>query len=194
MFIKPSGQRKNKGFVSGAGRPTSSQSYNPRVPHWWGEENMGLKSVVICPRCQAIYYDKHWHSWQTAGRRLPSGLKTKEAMCLACAALTTGKGSSTSGYAGEVILSGLSNLGRRLEIINLIKNVGKRAVRRNPEDQIIKIEDKTDTVRVTTTENQLAIAIGKEVDAAEKGGKLTIAWSAENKPARVRWVAPPLKK
>ena len=193
MFIKPSGQKKNLSFVSGKSRPSSSQSYTPRVPHWWGKENMGLKRVVICPRCQAIYYDKHWHSWENTSRGLPKDLKTSETLCRACAVLAANKDSSANAWGGEAVFFGLKELNRRLEAVNLIKNIGARATRRDPEAQIIKIEDKGDSLRVTTTGNQLAIAIGKQIDAAFKGGKLSISWSSQNLPARVRWTAPVLK-
>ena len=87
-------------------------------------------------------------------------------------------------------MGGLSDLARRLEVVNLVKNIGKRAQLRNPEDQIIKIEDKNDAIRITTTDNQLAVSIGKQVDAAFKGGKLKVVWSREDAPARIRWTAP----
>jgi hypothetical protein len=194
MNIKPSGQRKKNNFVSGSTPPRSSQSYSPRVPHWWAKENTGLKSVAVCPRCQAIYYDKHWHSWNTANRRLPKDLPVSAVLCRACAILTANKGNTRDSYSGEVILSGLKELTNRLEIIGLIKNIGKRATRRNPEAQIIKIEDQGDSVRVTTTDNQLAVALGKQVDAAVKGGKLTVVWSREDVPVRVSWTAPSVRK
>jgi hypothetical protein len=190
MHIQPSGQRKKNNFVSGNSQPRSSQSYSPRVPHWWAGENKGLKSVVICPRCQAIYYDKHWHSWESANRRLPKDLPSSVALCRACATLAVKTGNPGRGYEGETTLSGLDDLPRRLLVVNLIKNIGARALRRDPEDQIIMIEEKKDAVRVTTTKNQLAISIGKQVDAALKGGKLKVIWSREDAPARVRWIAP----
>ncbi len=190
MLIRPLGQKKNGGFISGKSKPASSQSYTPRVPHWWKKENTGLKSVAICPRCQAIYYDKHWHSWQKPSRHLPKDLRASETYCLACAAIISGNDNSGRGFAGEVVFSGLDRLAERLEVVNLIKNIGKRALKRNPEDQIVKIEDKNNALRVTTVKNQLAVSLGKQVDAALKGGKLTISWSREDEPARVRWVAP----
>jgi hypothetical protein len=42
-------------------------------------------------------------------------------------------------------------------------------------------------VRVTTTENQLAISLGKQVDSAFKGGTLKIRFSDEDLPVRVFW-------
>jgi hypothetical protein len=194
MHIQPSGQRKKKIFVSGRSQPSSSQSFSPRVPHWWAKENKGLKSVAVCPRCHAMYYDKHWHSWEMAKRQLPKDLKIGEVLCRACAILTANKNSSRDSYSGEVILTGLKELSRRLEVVGLIKNIGTRATKRNPEAQIIKIEDGGNSVRVTTTDNQLAVALGKQVDAAVKGGKLQVTWSREDAPVRVRWTAPLVKK
>jgi len=55
------------------------------------------------------------------------------------------------GYGGEVVLKNIAGTAKA-EIMREIKNIGDRASRRDPEDQIIKIEDKGKSVRVTTTE------------------------------------------
>ena len=144
--------------------------------------------VVVCTRCHAIYYDKHWHTWSNGETRLPVGAKLTEALCRACTTIEPKRGKTAAfGYEGEVLLSGLTEGGRKQELMRLIRNIGSRAVRRDPEDQIIKIEDKGATVRITTTENQLAVAIGKQIERAFKGGALVIKWSNEDLLARVTW-------
>jgi hypothetical protein len=75
-------------------------------------------------------------------------------------------------------------------VLALARNVGRRAQARDPEDRIIKINDAPGGAVVTTTENQLAVSIGKQIDRARKGGKLDITWSQGDKPVRVRWTAP----
>jgi len=92
------------------------------------------------------------------------------------------------GFGGEVRLKNIK-AADKIEILREIKNIGERAQRRDPEDQIIKIEDKGKNIRVTTTENQLAVSIGKQIAASRKGGKLQIKLSKEDKPARVVWVS-----
>jgi hypothetical protein len=160
----------------------------PRGPQWWARELKAGSSVMVCTRCHAIYYDKHWHTWSNGETRLPVGAKITESLCGACASINSNRGkTSTFGFEGEVILSGLAEGSRKQEMMRLVRNIGSRAVRRDPEDQIIKIEDKGNTVRITTTENQLAISIGKQVERAFKGGTLVIRWSNEDLPARVTW-------
>src|SRR3989344_328087 len=61
----------------------------------------------------------------------------------------------------------------------MVRNIRSRASNRDPQDQIIKIEDKGDTIRITTTENQLAVSLAKQVARAHKGGKLDIKFSKE---------------
>jgi hypothetical protein len=72
----------------------------------------------------------------------------------------------------------------------LARNVANRAGRRDPEDRIIKIVDAGESVVIYTTENQLAVSIGKQIHSARKGGTLVITWSHQDKPVRVRWTAP----
>jgi len=166
----------------------AAQNVQPRVPHWWAREVKGTKAVSVCTRCHAIYYDKHWHTWSNAETRLPAGAKILETLCRACTTLESKRGKSAAfGYEGELTLSGLSEGSRKREILSLVRNVGARAMRRDPEDQIIKIQDRGETVRVTTTENQLAVALGKQIERAFKGGTLKISFSDEDLPARVFW-------
>lgn len=160
-----------------------------QVPTWWHKKNLGKEPVQICERCHAVYYDEHWHSWQTAKSLADffrQGKMAIETLCTECNFIKRGH-EGVENYEGEVLLHGLSDLKEKTEILNLIRNVGSRASRRDPEDQIIKIEDKGDTVRVTTTENQLAVSIGKQIDRAHKGGRLEIKFSAVDHPTRVVW-------
>lgn len=88
-------------------------------------------------------------------------------------------------YEGEV---NLLNLGAdKNEVLRLTKNVAARALKRDPEDQVLKIEDKKDSLRILTSENQLALSIGKQVAQAFKGGVLKIQFSHQEEVARVTW-------
>lgn len=159
------------------------------MPQWWHKKNLGKEPVQVCERCHAVYYDEHWHSWQNAKSLadfLRKGSMAKETLCTECAYIKKGH-DGVEGYEGEVLLHGLTDPKEKTEILNLVRNVGKRATLRDPEDQIIKIEDKEDTVRVTTTENQLAVSIGKQVARAHKGGKLEIKFSEVDHLVRVVW-------
>ncbi len=170
-------------------RRQKAKNIEIRVPRWWHKELKAGKAVLSCPRCRALFYDKHWHTWSNASVTLPAGVKVREELCRACRTLGPKRGNSEFGYEGEVILSGLNDQTLKREVINTAKNIAARALLRDPEDQIIKIEDNGRTVRITTTENQLAVAIGKEIDRAHKGGELNIRFSEEDLPARVFWKA-----
>lgn len=163
-------------------------SHTPRIaPSWWEHEVKGKEPLRVCSRCAAVYFDEHWHTIpkfeKIYKKMLPKKTVTKE-LCAECKWITGGK--NKTGWEGEVVLENLAPE-EKSEIISLVRNVGRRAFVRDPEDQIIKIEDMGRKVRVTTTENQLAASIGKQVARAFKGGKLEIKWSDEDAPARVRW-------
>lgn len=188
--ILPSKQlKKSNQMVKRKIRTTHVGDVGQRVPQWWQKKNLGREPVLVCERCHAVYYEEHWHSWQEAKSLadfMRRGSMAKETLCTECNYIKKGH-DGVEGYEGEVLLKGLSDGEEKTEIMNLLRNVGSRATRRDPEDQIIKIEDKGDTVRVTTTENQLAVSIGKQVARAHKGGKLEIKFSAMDEVARVVW-------
>lgn len=179
--------RSNKNIPATISRQKSKPA-EVRVPGWWNKEAKTAKGIAVCPRCHAVFYDKHWHAWAKALLSLPLSLKAREEVCRACLLSSAGK-STGYGYEGEVILAGLSGESLKQEVIRTAKNVARRALKRDPEDQIIKIEDLGKRVRITTSENRLAEAIGKEVDRAYKGGALKISFSKSDLPVRVYWTA-----
>lgn len=164
-------------------------SHTPRIaPSWWEHEVKGKKPLRVCSRCGAVYFDEHWHTipnFEKIYKKMMPKKSVAKELCVECKWIVGGKGKT--GWEGELVLENLIPDDKK-EILNLVRNVGKRAFLRDPEDQVIKIEDMGRKVRVTTTENQLAVSIGKQVARAFKGGKLEIKWSAEDAPARVRWI------
>ncbi|MEA3272170.1 MAG: hypothetical protein U9P90_00710 [Patescibacteria group bacterium] len=143
------------------------------------KEIKGKKGVILCSKCDAVYYDKHWHTNKKYADVLRGQKGVKTEVCLEC------KHSKNSSFEGEVVLKNLPE--DKEELLNLVRNVGERASRRDPEEKIIKIEDKGDAVRILTTENQLAVSIGRQIDRAFKGGELEIKWSERDALVRVRW-------
>jgi hypothetical protein len=156
---------------------------------WWqGEKDKsGMK---LCSRCDAVYYDGHWHTAPLLSAELKKGKKRsggKSEFCVQCRWLVHGSDLKSAGFEGQLTLDGLVDAAEKAEILGTIRNFAKRATRRDPEDQIIAIDDRGERVVVTTTENQMAVGLGKAVDAAHKGGKLRIVWSEDDLPARVFW-------
>lgn len=166
--------------------PNNTQQ--PRIaPDWWEKEIKGKKELMICSECDAIYYDKHWHTNKKYAAVLRNQKGIKKELCAECKWQEDAK-KGIENFEGEVVLKNLPLSEQKTEILNLVRNVGKRAAKRDPEDRIIKIEDKGKTVRILTTENQLAVSIGKQIDRAFKGGKLEIKWSEKDSLARVEWI------
>jgi hypothetical protein len=146
--------------------------------------------MVLCDRCGAVYFEGHWHTSPALSAILRKSEKTvgEKELCLQCRMAKSGQKANEGGFEGEVTLDNLGNLEEKAEILSTIRNVGNKATARDPMDRIINIDDRGARVVVTTTENQLAVALGKAVDAAHKGGKLTIVFSHKGDlPARVYW-------
>jgi len=148
-----------------------------------GEEALGT-TERMCTGCFSVYFDKHWHAPAFfGGAASVKRARLKGGLCDACRMKTAKEPAS---YAGEVTVAGRFAADDLAEIVRLIRNVGKRAMRRDPEDRILSLERTKDGVRIRTSENQLAVSIGKQVHRARKGTDLTITWSHHDKPVRVR--------
>ncbi len=150
---------------------------------WDKNKVKGKDSVILCPNCGAIYYDKHWRVNAKMSALLKKQKGVMKELCLECKMAKDTKQAGAN-FEGEVVLK---NVGaeEKAEMLNLIKNIGERATKRDPEDRIIKIDEKKNEIRVLTSENQLAIAIGKQVARAFKGGELEIKFSEGDQVVRV---------
>jgi len=161
--------------------------FQPRRPQSKKEEQEfgpGKKDIVICPQCQAFYYYKSWHHHLEEYRHLSEDKRVKFQLCPACQMIKEGK------YEGQVILKNVP-LEKEEEMIKLVKNFGEEAFRRDPLDRIIKIKSKKISqnlveIEILTTENQLAVRIGKKIKGAFKGD-LEIKYSHQEDTARVIW-------
>ncbi|MFH1193541.1 MAG: hypothetical protein V1661_00940 [bacterium] len=150
------------------------------LPRLENTETKGKKEMIICPKCRAVYFDKHWH--YGGGLYKFVGKNSRQELC------PEDKPAASISYKGELILKNIPPAHKE-DILNQIRNIGKRAEVRDPEDKIIKIEIKGGQIRVLTTENQLVANLGRQIDRAHKGGKLEIKWSKGDKLARVVWTA-----
>ena len=165
----------------GAGVGTGSKDRQHQKP----------EGMVLCGHCGAVYFDGHWHTSPVLSSILSKSKRPSAAeqeLCLQCQWAKHGQDPRRGGFEGEVTLDGLTDLEEKGEILKTVRNVGNHARERDPMDRIINIDDRGARVVITTTENQLAVALGKAVDAAYKGGKLTIVFSHKGDlPARVYW-------
>ncbi len=148
-----------------------------------GERVLG-KRERVCPDCFSVYYDKHWHAPSFfGGKRAVRSASLLSERCTECTIRAKARGSVT--FAGEVTLKGEFSPEEQAELLRLVRNVGKRATKRDPQDRIIHIDSSGTSVKIFTTENQLAVSIGKQIHRARKGTTLTITWSHDDKPVRV---------
>jgi hypothetical protein len=171
---RPTMSRKSRSVKSGSIRFTAKPSLKI-------EQSAAPRNAAVCPDCGAVYYDKHWHSAALIRKDVKiAGLPGKK--CEQC------RGGASR--AGTVVLEGLIGEAERREMIGLVRNIGKRASLRDPEDRIVMISGSGSRLTVWTSENQLAASIGRQIDRARKGGKLSITWSKGDKPVLVRWTAP----
>ncbi len=157
---------------------------------WWEKEPKKKKGMRLCDHCGAVYYDGHWHTAPALSSLLKKSAKPtgkEKTLCLQCQWTAHGRGTAKAGFEGELTLDGLDHLEEKAEILSTVRNFAKKAMMRDPEDRIIAIDDRGPRVVVTTTENQLAVGLGKAVDSSHKGGKLTITWSSDDLPARIYW-------
>ncbi len=133
--------------------------------HEFEEFGKGKQGLVVCEKCQAVYYKKHWHH-KLATLNAPEirGLSKEKkktppinfVLCPACQMIKNRQ------YEGEIIIK---NIPERLavELENFVKGYCRRAYQRDPLDRLIGIKKSGNNWTVTVTENELANKLGKKI-------------------------------
>lgn len=147
-----------------------------RQRHVVGEKPAGL---LVCSKCRAVFHGKRWQ-WNGA---LTQQYQDDPAVRTVCPACQTTRQEEAEGV---LTLAGFVSGGQKQEILNLLKNAGERATERDPLDRIFHWENLGKKVVVYTTENQLAISLGKQVKRAFNGA-LEIDMAKEADIVRVKW-------
>ncbi|HSD12126.1 MAG TPA: hypothetical protein VLC10_01080 [Patescibacteria group bacterium] len=93
--------------------------------------------------------------------------------------------SAPAGWNGEVVLTGLTAAEKK-DILGMVRHTGATGPR-DPDDRVLRVEDRKDGLRILTSESHLAVSIGKRVHRSRKGGTLSITWSPDDVPVRVSW-------
>ena len=141
----------------------------------------GKKEYIVCPECNSAYFDKSWH--HSLREEKPEHLqKEKRVIFKLCPADEMKKKKM---YEGEVTIV-LGDLKIKQDVLNSIKNSDGLARQRDTLDRVLWTEDKGNTIKVFTSENQLAVKIGKKLSSAHPGGKLEIKHSKDEDVSRVR--------
>ena len=137
-----------------------------------------IKEGAICSVCGLIYRHKRWIKSEV----LPFHIREhgKETLCPACAKIKYNK-------PGGIVSIKWDNIKEDSEeLLNLIKNVGERAISINVLDRIIKVKENKNNVEVETTSGVLAQRIGRAVEKTYHGN-LCYIWSKNEKLVRVQW-------
>ncbi|EKD49957.1 MAG: hypothetical protein ACD_63C00001G0005 [uncultured bacterium] len=152
-----------------------------RVKHSRRQDVQGKEpiSALACPKCGAVFYKKRWQ-WNPDLLEKFEKDKDKHEICPAC------KTTKKEEAEGVIHVAGFVSQEQKEEILKLVKNVGERATKRDPLDRIFTWDDKEWETTVYTTENQLAVSIGKQIKRAYNG-ELDIKWTHEGDVVRVVW-------
>src|SRR3989338_3430959 len=148
------------------------------------EQEFGLakKGFIICSDCGSCYFYKSWHHAMEA-EKLSSLKKDKLIKLDICPACKMGK---EKRYEGELVIKlKIKNEKVKSDILNSIKNSDKQAREKDPMDRVLWMEEKPDELHVFTSENQLAVKIGKKIKSSLGKGKLIIKHSQEEDVTRV---------
>ncbi len=140
---------------------------------------------LVCKTCGIWFMKKHWVHPAADIKKTPGeSAKVIFTECPAC------RMKHDRAFEGEILMRSFEKTQKK-EMLRLIKNVGERAFLRDPLDRILETEDRGDSMRIATSENQLALRIGKKIKSVFKGD-LTIHWSKEDEVVRITWEGPSL--
>ncbi len=153
--------------------------YEPRTEK--REFPRGKLGLVLCPSCNAAYYKKSWHRNLRNYKNLREDLPVKFAVCPACKMIKNKQ------FEGEIIIQ---NAPAKIqnELTNLIKSFSRRAYERDPMHRLIEIKNigvnqrtnqrqSASTLRITVTENQLAVKLAKKIKEVFKKVNYKVSYS-----------------
>lgn len=150
----------------------------------WLKMIRGNKAFIICPQCNAVYYEK---SWKHLNKELNDVIKNSDSnqkkvtykLCPADQMIKKG------GFEGEIIIKNPpQDQNRKQELLNLVKNISQKTYERDPLDKLISIEDSGNRIRILLTDNNLALSMGKQIIHAFKGN-FKVSFSRLRKLAHV---------
>lgn len=160
----------------------TNRNFTKRVDHEAGHApRKPQHEPSVCSDCGAIYRRGHWtFDRAVLGDDPFCRVVPAETICPACVQVKSGE------PAGFVFLDGAFVADHRDEILNLIRNEGKRAMNDNPLARIMDWTEQRHVLTVTTTTEHLAEQLGHSLKRAFDGD-VRYDFSHENKLARVYW-------
>jgi len=129
----------------------------------------GKSGLVVCERCDAVYYKKSWHRDLRNYKNLKENLPISFSLCPACEMIKNRQ------FEGEIIIK---NVPIKIKdgLINLVKTFSKRAFERDPMDRLIAVKETKEGIRITLTENQLAVKLAKKIKQTFKKVEMKISY------------------
>jgi len=142
------------------------------------EYGKGKEDIIICPECHCVYYYKSWHHNMRQYKNLTPTKRVAFEFCPADEMKKSGR------FEGDLVVKNFpANI--KSEILNLIENVADRAYDRDPMDRILSMHTGENRIEVKTSENQLALNLGRQVQRAHKNSSIENKFSKEESVVRV---------
>jgi len=162
------------------GSPRNRPSHFPKSKKEESEYGPGKKDILVCKRCKAAYWYKSWHHNLDDYPELDVDKNIKFTLCSACKMIKQNK------FEGEIKVFSVSSKIRE-DVINTIQNVGETAYNKNCQNRLISLKKKEGGKKLVghTTENQLAVRIGKKI-AQSFNGDVEINHSKKESVSRVK--------
>lgn len=134
------------------------------------EAPKGKIGLVFCRKCNIVYYKKSWHHNLRSYKKIREDLPIKFTLCPACEMIKNKQ------FEGEIAVQ---NAPAKIlnELIRLVEKFGQRAYKRDPLDRLIEIKKTKEGLKITATENQLAVKIAKKISDVFKKAKTKITYS-----------------
>lgn len=128
-----------------------------------GEEQwVEHKGVVECPTCHNVHFLKEWHASlkELLGHLDKKSVEISEKkQCPACALVENNL------FNSELHVEHIPAEYMR-ELLNLVENFMRTALGKDPQDRMVRKEQKGDSFRITFTETETADQLGKKIHHA----------------------------
>lgn len=139
------GGKSNRGLFGDRKSRKAAQEFGP-----------GRKDFVLCPVGGEAYFKKSWHASLSESPNLSESKGIQYRLCPFHQMVKNKQ------FEGEIIIENVPDKNRD-ELVRLIERGGEHATRSDPMDRIIRIEAKKGTIRVETSENQMAQKIANKI-------------------------------
>lgn len=154
-----------------------SRASSQTQQHVWepqrGRNAAGRRGILVCRRCANAFFKKRWHKGLSV---LPERVRATQhialTVCPACDMM------QRKLFEGEITIRNAPAKDRD-GILRLAAAFGNRTLHKDPQDRISGIRHSNGTIRITTTENQLAVRLAKKIAQAFSAGRPVIAYAKE---------------